>query len=139
MRPLLQFFGFCFIVFFVVGELQGWYVGFPPSSPMLLYKMNKEVTIKRDVKIEDKFDFNLSGKVRDGIVEVEAYFEVPPSFQQGTSGKQAKKVFNVIYSSGESIDLSKILKSGQGRYTIRILYQDVTGIFKLNASGEGML
>jgi hypothetical protein len=139
MRPLLQFFGFCFIVFFAVGELQGWYVGFPPSSPMFLYKMDKEVNIRRDVRLEDDFDFDLSGKIRDGVVEVEAYFEIPPSFQQGTAGRKAKKVFDEIYSTGDDIDLSKILKSGQGRYTIRIIYQDVTGIFKLNTSGEGLL
>jgi hypothetical protein len=139
MRPLLQFLGFCFIVFFIVGEWQGWYVGYPPSSPMLLYKMDREVSIRRDVKLEDDFSFDLRGRVRDGSVLVEAYFEVPSSFQQGTKGKSAKKVYDAAFSRGEVIDLSKILKSGQGRYTIRIMYQDATGVFRLNASGEGLL
>ncbi len=139
MRPLLQFLGFCFIVFFIVGEWQGWYVGVPPSSPMFLYKMDKEVNIRRDVRLEEDFNFNLSGRVRDGSVQVEAFFEVPVSFQQGTQGKKAKKVLDEVFSTGESIDLSKILKAGQGRYTIRIIYQDTTGVFRLNTSGEGIL
>ncbi len=139
MRPLLQFLGFCFIVFFIVGEWQGWYVGVPPSSPMFLYKMDKEVSIRRDVALEEDFSFDLSGRVRDGSIQVEAFFEIPASFQQGTKGKTAKKVFDEVFSTGESIDLGKTLKAGQGRYTIRIIYQDVTGMFRLNASGEGLL
>jgi hypothetical protein len=139
MRPLLQFLGFCFIVFFAVGELQGWYVGFPPSSPMLLYKMDREVSIRRDVRLEDDFSFDLSGQVRDGSVQVEAYFEIPASFQQGTKGKAPKKVFDEVFSTGERIDISKLIKSGQGRYTVRIIYQDTTGVFRLGTSGEGQL
>ena len=136
MRPLLQFLGFCFIVFFTVGELQGWYIGVPPSSPMLLYKMDREVNIRRDVRLEDDFSFDLRGQVRDGSVEVEAFYEIPSSFQQGTQGKSAKKVFDEVYSTGETIDISKILKAGQGRYTVRIVYQDTTGVFRLETSGE---
>lgn len=126
-------------MFFIVGEWQGWYVGFPPSSPMFLYKMNREVNIRRDVRLEDTFSFDLSGRVRDGMVQVEAYHEIPPSFQQGTQGQKAKKVFEQVFSPGEQIDLSKVIKSGQGRYTLRIIYQNTTGVFRLNASGEGIL
>jgi hypothetical protein len=139
MRPLLQFLGFCFIVFFAVGEFQGWYVGFPPSSPMLLYKMDREVNIRRDVTLENDFSFDLRGRVRDGSVQVEAFYEIPPSFQQGGKGKLPKKVFDEVFSRGEQIDISKLIKSGQGRYTVRIVYHDTTGVFRLEASGEGQL
>lgn len=139
MRALLQFLGFCFIVFFVVGEFQGWYVGMATQTPMLVYKMDKAVEVTRDVLYEDQFDFDLRGKVNDGTVRVEAFFEIPPSFQAGTAGKAPKKVFDEEFSTGQEIQLDKILKSGKGRYTVRILYEDVTGIFRMNASGQGRL
>jgi hypothetical protein len=139
MRALLQFLGFCFIVFFIVGEFRGVYAGIPLQSPMLLYKMDRAVEITRDVLYEDQFDFNLRGKVSDGVVRVEAFFEIPPSFQAGTAGRAPKKVFDQAFGTGENIQLNKILKSGKGRYTVRILYEKTTGIFRMNASGQGRL
>ncbi len=139
MRALLQFLGFCFIVFFVVGEFQGWYVGLATQTPMLVYKVDKAVEVSRDVHFEDQFDFDLRGKVSDGVVRVEAFFEIPPSFQAGTAGKAPKKVFDETFATGQDIQIDKILKSGKGRYTVRILYEDATGIFRMNASGQGRL
>jgi hypothetical protein len=139
MRALLQFLGFCFIVFFVVGEFQGWYVGMATQTPMLVYKVDKAVEVTRDVLYEDQFDFDLRGKVNDGIVRVEAFFEIPPSFQAGTAGKAPKKVFDKEFDTGQDIQLNEIIKSGKGRYTVRILYEGATGIFRMNASGQGRL
>jgi hypothetical protein len=139
MRALLQFLGFCFIVFFIVGEFQGWYVGLPLQTPMLVYKVDKAVEVTRDVLYEDQLDFDLRGKVNDGVVRVEAFFEIPPSFQAGTAGKAPKKIFDEEFGTGQDIQLGKILKAGKGRYTVRILYDKATGIFRMNASGQGRL
>jgi hypothetical protein len=139
MRALLQFLGFCFIVFFVVGEFRGWYVGMATQTPMLLYKGSQAIEVTRDVLYEDQFDFDLRGKINDGTVRVEAFFEIPPSFQTGTAGKAPKKVFDEEFGTGQDIQLNEILKSGKGRYTVRILYENVTGIFRMNASGQGRL
>jgi hypothetical protein len=139
MRALLQFLGFCFIVFFIVGEFRGWYVGMATQTPMLLYKGSQAVEVTRDVLYEDQFDFDLRGKINNGNVHVEAFFEIPPSFQAGTTGKAPKKVFDETYSIGQDIQLNEILKSGKGRYTVRIIYENVTGIFRMNASGQGRL
>lgn len=139
MRALLQFLGFCFIVFFIVGEFRGIYAGMPLQTPMLLYKGEQAVEVSRDVLYEDTFNFDLRGKVNNGVVRVEAFFEIPPSFQAGTAGKAPKKVFEQEFGTGENIQLSEILKSGKGRYTVRILYDNTTGIFRMNASGQGRL
>ncbi len=139
MRALLQFLGFCFIVFFIVGELRGIYAGMATQTPMLLYKGTQAVEVSRDVLYEDDFDFDIKGKVNDGTVRVEAFFEIPPSFQAGTAGRAPKKVFEQEFGTGENIQLNEILKSGKGRYTVRILYDKATGIFRMNASGQGRL
>jgi hypothetical protein len=139
MRALLQFLGFCFIVFFIVGEFRGIYAGMATQTPMMLYKGTQAVEVTRDVLYEDKFDFDLRGKVNAGVVRVEAFFEIPPSFQAGTAGKAPKKVFEQEFGTGENIQLNEILKSGKGRYTVRILYNQATGIFRMNASGQGRL
>lgn len=139
MRPLLQFFGFCFIVFFAVGELQGWYVGVAPQTPMFLYKQDQTVNVKHDVELDKGLTFDLEGQVRHGKVRVEAYFEVPPSFQQGTQGKAARLVFEEEFSTGQHISLEETLNNGRGRYTVRIIYRDAIGIFKLGLPEGGTL
>ena len=139
MRPLLQFFGFCFIVFFVVGEFQGWYVGYAPQTPMFLYKQDKTVNVKHDVELDSSLAFNLDGKVRDGSVRIEAYFEVPASFQQGSQGKAPRLVFEEEFTAGQFIDLDETLKNGRGRYTLRIVYRDAVGLFNLKIPEGGTL
>ncbi|MCA9839533.1 MAG: hypothetical protein KC422_21670 [Trueperaceae bacterium] len=136
MRPLLQFAGFCFIVFFIVGELQGWYVGMPPSSPMYLYKMDKTVNVVRDVKYVDELEFGMHGKASRGTVIVEVFFEIPPSFQSGTTGTTPKRIFSQEFFAGERIDISEFLKKGKGRYTVRLTYTDVTGTFRMELPKE---
>ena len=139
MRPLLQFFGFCFIVFFIVGEFQGWYLGFAPNTPMLLYKQDYNTNVVRDVRFGDELPLELSGKVRNGSVRVEAYFEIPSSFQQGTQGTQPRLVFEQDFLAGQQINIKEALDRGRGRYTVRILYRDATGIFELNLPGNNSL
>ncbi|MGL4608470.1 MAG: hypothetical protein ACRCYY_02125 [Trueperaceae bacterium] len=138
MRPFLQFLGFCFIVFFIVGEFQGWYAGVATRTPMFLYKMTRDVEVTREVS-EDELNLRFSGKVRDGTVGLEVYFEIPPSFQGGTIGKPPKKIFEEAFLTGQTIDLQETLKSGKGRYIVRIIYNQATGTFRLNASGQGQL
>lgn len=131
MRPLLQFAGFCFIVFFIVGEFQGWYVGVPPNTPMYLYKADKTVNVVRDTHFMDSLDLNLRGKVNNGNVKVEVFFEIPSSFQAGTAGKSPKLVFSEEFFAGQSINVFDTLKKGKGRYTIRFSYDEATGSFRL--------
>ncbi len=136
MRPLLQFAGFCFIVFFIVGELQGWYVGLPPQSPMYLYKQDRVVNVQRDLLFADSFDVSLSGKVREGTVLVEVFHEIPPSFQAGTAGQLPKLVYSEEYYTGQNINLFDSYRSGKGRYTVRMTYEDAIGIFRLKVPNE---
>lgn len=136
MRPLLQFLGFCIIVFFVVGEFQGWYVGFAPNTPMFVYKMDRVVTVRRDVNYDSEMPFKLDGRVRNGEVRVQAFFEVPPSFQRGTSGSQPRQIFDQEFSAGQTIRLNESLRGGQGRYTIRMTYTEATGLFRLDVPQE---
>lgn len=139
MRPLLQFLGFCFIVFFVVGEFQGWYVGFAPQTPMLLYKQDQTVNVKHDASFRDSMTFDLEGRVRDGRVRIEAYFEIPPSFQGNTSGTPPRLVYEEEFLAGQRINLKETLRNGRGRYTVRLIYRDVTGVFTLELPEGGTL
>jgi hypothetical protein len=139
MRPLLQFAGFCFIVFFAVGELQGWYVGMPPNTPMYLYKMDKTVNIVRDVKYADELDVSMNGKVNRGSVLVEVFFEIPPSFQNGSTGTKPKLLYSEEFYVGQRLNVAEYIKKGKGRYTVRLTYNDVTGTFKLKLPRESEL
>ena len=139
MRPLLQFVGFCFIVFFIVGEFQGWYLGLPPQTPMYLYKMDKTVNITRDTHFNDALDLNMRGRVRRGNVTVEVYFEVPPSFQANSAGIAPKLIFSEAFYVGQTVSIFDTLDEGKGRYTLRIHYQDATGSFTLKLPSENQL
>ena len=99
---------------------------------MLLYKQDHSVSVKRDVRFEEALPVELSGRVRDGRVRVEAYFEIPPSFQQGTQGTRPRLIFEQEYGAGQRININEALDRGNGRYTVRIIYQDATGLFDLD-------
>ena len=139
MRPLLQFAGFCFIVFFIVGEFQGWYLGIPPQTPMYLYKMDRTVNITRDTHFEDALDLTMRGRVADGNVKVEVYFEIPPSFQANTAGVAPKLVFSEEFYVGQTVSIFDRIDEGKGRYTIRIHYENVTGSFRLKIPTQNQL
>lgn len=139
MRPLLQFAGFCFIVFFLVGELQGWYVGMPPNTAMYLYKMDKVVSVVRDVKFTNELELGVDGKVNRGNVLVEVFFEIPPSFQSGTGGTKPKLIYSEEFYEGQRLNISEYLKKGKGRYTVRFTYVDATGSFQLKLPGKNEL
>ena len=130
-RPLLQFFGFVFIVFFIVGELQGWYVGIPPETPMFLYKADHIVSSSRTTKLENSFLLDFNGDVKRGNVLVEVFFEVPASFQGQRKAGKSFRVFHKNFIEGDQIKLKKSIRKGVGRYTVRISYNDTTGIYKL--------
>jgi len=131
MRSLLQFFGFLFIVFFMVGELQGWYVGFPPETPMLLYKADHIVSSSRTAKFENSFPLVLNGKVKRGEILVEVMFNIPASFQGQKNATSPVRIYHKTFYEGDDININKLLRKGSGRYTVRISYSDSTGIFKL--------
>ena len=131
MRPLLQFFGFVFIVFFIVGELQGWYLGFPPETPMLLYKADQIVSSSRTAKFENSFPLDFKGKVKRGEILVEVLFNIPASFQGQKNATAPVRIYHKTFYEGDDINIDKLLRKGKGRYTVRISYSDSTGIFKL--------
>jgi hypothetical protein len=138
-RPLLQFLGFCFIVFFAVGELRGWYVGLASHTPMLLYKMNQDVSASRIINYSDKLDFDLTGKVRKGTVRLEVYFEVPSSFQTGKAGTRPRQILEQEFFEGQTINLKETFEEGRGKYTVRISFEDATGIFNLDLPNQNSL
>ena len=106
---------------------------------MLLYKQDHNVNVVRDVRFEDELPLELSGRVRNGTVRVEAYFEVPSSFQQGTSGTQPRLIFEQDYREGQTLNINEVLDRGRGRYTVRILYREATGLFELDVPGDNSL
>jgi hypothetical protein len=131
MRGFLVFVIFLAAIFFGVGQFKGWTVGIPSQTPLLIYKSNSWLgTTRRTVNRQD-FPFTVSGKVSEGKVRVEGYYELLESFQTNKGGKPEKLVFEKEFSKGQTINISETLKNGGGQYRLKILFEGATGIFKV--------
>lgn len=106
---------------------------------MFLYKKTHTVSASRTTSTTDKLDLSLDGKVRDGTVVVEAFYEIPPSFQQGTNAVAKRRIFDETYFQGEAIALDKSLRAGKGKYTVRITYEHASGLFRLELPDNNTL
>ncbi len=132
MKGFLGFIVFLAAIFFGVGEFKGWTVGIPSQTPLLIYKSDGWLGATRRTVNRQDFPFSVSGKVNSGKVRVEGYYELPTSFQSGKTGKPEKLVFEEEFTQGQSINISETLKNGQGQYRLKILFENATGMFRVN-------
>ena len=132
MRDFLIFLVFCAVVFFGVGEWRGWYVGVPPQTPIFAYKTTTDASYVRRVTSASGLPLELSGEVKRGTLTVEGTFEKPSSFQTGTAGGPERVVFREVYYKGDEVNLSQLLKRGQGIYRVNLILEDASGTFRLD-------
>ena len=139
MRGLLGFLIFLVIIFFVIGEWQGWYLGVAGQVPMLLYKKDTITLATRRTLSTDSLPFTLSGKVRNGTVKIEGYYQQSGSFQTGAKAGNERAIFEAEFSKGQEINLNETLDNGRGNYTIRLIFQNATGVFNLKLPSGSQL
>jgi hypothetical protein len=125
------------VIFFGVGEWQGWYVGAAPHTPIFVYK--KDYTHTRQTTHAESYEFTLSGRLRQGSLIVEASYERPPSVQTSRQGEPERCVFRQEFRAGEPIVLSENLRNGAGIYRIRLIFDDATGSLRLKVPGNALL
>lgn len=130
MRDLLIFVLVVGAVFFGVGEWQGWYLGFPGSTPVLLYKRDAEATNSLRTVLRDDMPLQISGQVRRGTVRVQVSYERPSSFQTSAAGTPERVVFEQTYNTGQRITLNQTFEEGPGIYRVKMTYQGATGLFR---------
>ncbi|HZJ08460.1 MAG TPA: hypothetical protein VFD39_02075 [Trueperaceae bacterium] len=139
MRDLLGFLLVLAAVFFIVGELRGWYLGVPTQTPILLYKKDFSAETTRRTVLRDDMPISFSGKVRRGTVNVNVLYEQPASFQTGQQGRPEVSLFERSYRPGEIIAVDEVFAAGGGVYTVRVDYVDATGLFRLTMPGGSEL
>lgn len=130
MRDLLIFVLVVGAVFFGVGEWQGWYLGFPGSTPVLLYKRDAEAVNSLRTVLRNDMPISVSGQVRRGSVQVQISYERPSSFQTGGSGTPERVIFEQTYNAGQTIALSQTFEEGGGIYRLRMTYRGASGLFR---------
>jgi len=135
MRDLLGFLLVLAAIFFIVGEVRGWYLGVPTQTPILLYKKDFTAETSRRTVMRDDMPVSFSGQVRRGSVTVTVSYERPASFQSGQAGRAPVQLFERSYRQGERIALNEVFASGGGIYTVQVRYQDATGLFHLDMPG----
>ncbi len=132
MRDFLIFLVFCAVIFFGVGEWRGWYVGIPPQTPIFAYKTTTDASYVRRVTSADGFPLVFSGEVKRGTLTVEGTYEKPNSFQTGKAGRPERAVFREVFYKGDEVNLSQMLKRGQGIYRVKLTLEDASGTFRLD-------
>jgi hypothetical protein len=136
---LFKFIAVAAIIFFGVGEWQGWYVGLATQTPVLVYKKDYTHTHTRQTTHAESYEFTLSGRLRQGNLIVEASYERPPSVQTSRQGEPERRVFRQEFRAGEPIVLSENLRNGAGIYRIRLIFDDATGSLRLKVPGNALL
>lgn len=139
MRDLLGFLLVLAAIFFVVGELRGWYLGVPTQTPILLYKQDFVAETSRRTVTRDDMPVRFTGEVRRGTVTLDVLYERPSSFQTGQVGRPQVSLFQRSYRQGESIALDEVFEAGSGVYTVKVEYLDATGLFRLTMPGGSEL
>lgn len=131
MRGLLTFLIFLAVIFFVVGETRGWYLGFPTQTPILLYKMDHSAETARRTVSRDDMPVSFSGEVRRGSVTVQVRYQRPSSFQTGAAAGNEQVLFEQTFNQGQRIAIDRLFELGGGIYTVDVTYEDATGLFRL--------
>lgn len=139
MRDLLIFLAIVAVVFFAVGETRGWNVGIPAQTPVFVYKRSGEAVTSRRAISLDAMPVNLRGKVRHGTVKVTIEYRRPSSFQTGAKAGADRVLFEQSYRKGERIAIDQPFDGGAGDYTIRMVFDDATGLFRLKLPANSAL
>jgi hypothetical protein len=139
MRGFLTFLVLLVIVFFAVGETHGWYLGLPSHTPVFVYKMTATGQATRQTFNTDALPVRLTGAVRHGSVEVKVIFQKPESIQNSTQAGPQDTVFDRTYQTGDRIAIDQSFQNGKGDYTVRLLFNDATGLFRLRVPNENQL
>lgn len=139
MRDFLVFLVIVAVVFFAVGETRGWNVGVPAQTPVFVYKRTGEAVASRRTLSLESLPVALHGKVRHGTVKVTIAYQRPSSFQTGAGEGDRRVLFEQSYRSGERIAIDQAFDGGTGDYSIRLGFDDATGMFRLKLPNNSSL
>jgi len=134
-RDFLGFLVILAVIFFVVGEISGWYLGVAAQTPIVVYKKDFTADTTRRTVMREDMPVKFTGQVRRGAVTVRVYYERSESFQTGREGQARTVLFERTFRVGEGIFLDETFAAGGGLYTVSVDYQDATGIFRMTLPG----
>ncbi len=135
MRDLIGFLLILVIVFFVVGELRGWYLGVPTQTPIFVYKKDFAATTQRRTILRTDMPLRFTGTVNRGTVAISVTYERPESFQTGQQAAATRVIFERTFTTGQRAFVDEIFTNGGGIYRVTVTYQDATGLFRLELPG----
>lgn len=138
MGRLLRFLIVVAIIFFGIGEWQGWFLGVTGQTPLLVYKKDHVAESTRRTVMRDDMPINITGNVKNGSVTVRIHYERPASIQTSAQALPERMVFERAFHKGQRIALNEIVEEGRGNYRTEIAFENATGVFnlKLPASSE---
>lgn len=129
MREFLGFVLFLVIVFFVVGETVGWNVGTLSQTPVFVYKRDGRAAAERDTIRRNDMPLKVSGRVRDGEVEVVIVYQDTGSFQTNRPPQPPETLLHETFVRGQTIAIDDIYDEGPGRYTVELRFRNASGTF----------
>lgn len=132
MRQFIGFLVVVAIIFFAVGEWRGVYLGILGQTPIVAYKSDATTESSRRTINRDSLPVNFTGQVRNGSLTVQIVFERPVSFQTGAAAIPPQVVFERTYRKGERVALNELVQEGTGEYTVRLILEEATGLFRLS-------
>jgi hypothetical protein len=135
MRDLLGFALFGLIVFFVVGETIGWNVGFAGQTPVFVYKRDGGVAAERRTLTRDDMPVEVSGRVRNGEVEVRVVYQDTGSFQTNRAADPPETLFEETFRDGQRIALDRTFAEGGGEYVVELRFRNATGVYRIGVPG----
>jgi hypothetical protein len=134
-RDFLGFLLILAVIFFVVGEISGWYLGVASQTPILVYKKDFTAETDRRTVTRDDMPVKFSGQVRRGTVTVTISYQRAESFQTGREGQARTVLYERAFRVGERIFVDELFTSGPGVYSVNVRYEDATGVFRLTLPG----
>lgn len=135
MRDLLGFILILAVIFFVVGETRGWYLGVPSQTPILVYKKDYSATTTRRTLMRTDMPVRFSGNVNRGTVTVSVTYERPESMQTSREALPARTIFERTFTAGQRALVDELFTNGGGVYRVIVNYQDATGLFRMSLPG----
>ena len=131
MRDLLIFLVLLAAVFFGVGEWQGWYLGVPTQTPILVYKKDFVAEATRRTRNLDRMPFELRGRVRSGGLTVRVHHQRAASFQAGTAAGRERALFEQSFRAGQIVAIDQVFENGEGIYRVELHFDDASGVFRM--------
>lgn len=132
MRDTIIFLLILTAVFFAIGEWRGWYVGIPNQTPIFTYKTDHVATTSIRTVTRNDMPIGFEGRVRNGSVRVQVFFEAPVSFQTGAAAVPRREIFDQTFQRGQRVTLDQTFTEGGGIYTIVATYREASGTFRIS-------